>query len=156
MVILKEHPSVSYSLFYQQLYIYTFKGHTNILWELLSGCCSCRPLTFSLIAACNVVNLKIDANVMVVLITSLCDCVCVCVHLIFLLEAIALSTFHLGDVLEKVCNSDSWLKLACLELTCRNRNILFKETERGEYIHWEIDTIRGWMDVRIYATHLQF
>lgn len=46
---------------------------------------------------------------------------CVCVHLVFLLEAVALSTFHLGDVLEEVCDSDRRLELTGLELTCRNR-----------------------------------
>ena len=35
-------------------------------------------------------------------------------YLILLLEAIALSTLHLSDVLEEVCHTDSWVKLPCL------------------------------------------
>lgn len=35
-------------------------------------------------------------------------------HLILLLEAIALSTLHLSDVLEEVCHTDSRVKLSSL------------------------------------------
>lgn len=76
-------------------------------------------------AACNVVKLKIDDSFAVGVIISLFVNVClfVSIYLIFLLETITLSTFHLGDVLKEVGDSDSWLKLSCLELTCWYRDI---------------------------------
>lgn len=35
-------------------------------------------------------------------------------HLVLLLEAVALSTFHLGDVLKQICHTDGRVKLPCL------------------------------------------
>lgn len=48
--------------------------------------------------------------------------VCECIHLVFFFETITLSTFHLSDVLEEICNPYCRLKLASLKLTCRNIN----------------------------------
>lgn len=69
---------------------------------------------------------------------SLCVCDRQCIHLIFLLETIALSTFHLGDVLQEVGDSNSRLKLARLELTCRNRDILQRQNDMNMETREEI------------------
>jgi len=133
-----ENPSPSDSLLTSS-YISTFRGHREILLYLLSGCCSCRPLTVLLIAACNVVSLKIDVCFTVVLIMSLfvcvwcvCVCVCVCSHLIFLLETVALSTFHLSDVLEEVGNlmfsSVTWWTWNVLFIYSLCHRLMFPDT----------------------------